>query len=142
MGLFSQIFGSDRPDGIFRSETQHLTNKVDQTERNRDRILSLRADGIGKKDRRLLEVYFITNTKKKAQSLISELSQIRYECRWSRPEERNGEYLIAGRTCELRMDDESISEWTNLMCELAATQDCEFEHWTLGAERNQSGNAL
>lgn len=29
------------------------------------------------------------------------------------------------------MSDELIAEWTDLMCDLAAVQDCEFEHWTL-----------
>ncbi len=110
---------------------QHLTNKVDHIGKSHERILSLRDQGIEAEDKKRLKVYFVTNNETKAKKLASELDKIGYECKWNNPEERNGEYLIAGLSDELPMDEEAISEWTNLMCDLAAVQDCEFEHWDL-----------
>lgn len=94
MGLFSQIFGSDRPNGLFRSGMQHLTNKVDQVGKNQTRIQVLRESGIGVNDTKRLRVYFITNAEDKAKNLASELSKIGYVCEWTSPQDRNDDYLI------------------------------------------------
>lgn len=63
MGILSQIFGGDRSDGQFRSAMQHLSNRVDQSERNSGRIQILRNSGVSERDRRSLKVYFVTNSR-------------------------------------------------------------------------------
>ena len=131
MGLFSQIFGNDRPDGLFRSEMQHLTNRVDQIAKNQERIPELRDKGVGEQDRRALKALFITNTETKAKSLVSELQAVGYESNWAAPEERNDDYVIMGITGDILMSDDSIAEWTSLMCDMTAAQDCEFCIWEL-----------
>lgn len=131
MGILSQIFGSDRSDGQFRSAIQHLSNRVDQSERNSGRIQVLRNSGVSERDRRSLKVYFITNSREKAKALIAELSALGHRCEWSPPSGRDNEFIVSGVTCDLSMNDEQIMKWTDEMCDLAAGLDCEFEHWTL-----------
>lgn len=132
MGLFSQIFGRSRPRGLYRSEMQHLTNRVDQVSRNKERIVELRENGISDSEAHKLIIYFTTDTEEKALDLIAELQRRGYNADWEPPKEDFPDYLVKGNTDEISMSEEVLSEWTNLMCDLAAKLDCEFADWTIG----------
>ena len=131
MGLFAQLFGNSGREGLFRTEMQHLTNRVDQVERNKDRLAAVRELGVGAGDLRRLRLIFVTNTEAKARDLVAALESVGYEGKWTPPKERREEYLIYGYSPPVDMGDEPIAEWTDLMCDLAAAQDCEFSTWEL-----------
>ncbi len=131
MGLFSQIFGSDRPEGLFRSEMQHLTNRVHHVSEIQEKLPKLRASGVGENQLCVLSLYFITNSKSKAKQLVAELGAVGYSSTLQAPTDKSEEWVITGTTNEIKMSEESLSEWTNLMCYLAANLDCEFTAWDL-----------
>lgn len=129
MGLFSQIFGSDRPHGLFRSEMQHLTSKVDHTGKNGDKLQALQDQGLSKNTTCDLDLFFITNTDEKAQRLVDELTALGYSSKFADTSGRDPEFVISSRAIGIEMDAKSIAKWTDSLCDLAAKHDSEFCEW-------------
>ena len=115
---------------------QHLTNRVDQVSRNKERILELRDLGITEEETYKLLVYFTTDTEEKAKKLIVELEKSGYSADWDYPKEDYPDYLVKGITTEITLSEQVLSEWTNLMCDMAAHLDCEFSDWRIGHPTN------
>ena len=107
MGLFSQIFGSDRPEGLFRSEMQHLTNRVHHVSEIQEKLPKLRASGVGENQLCVLSLYFITNSKSKAKQLVAELGAVGYSSTLQAPTDKSEEWVITGTTNEIKMSEES-----------------------------------
>lgn len=131
MGLFSQIFGSDRPDGLFRSEMQHLTNKVDHLTKNTEQLEEIRAQGLPESSECSLDLAFVTNTNEKARRLVEELVKSGYKCEFSDQREGDRDIVIYGQAFGIKMNAEFLTAWTDGLCDLAAKHDCEFCAWWL-----------
>ena len=76
-----------------------------------------------------IEFFFYTDTKTKAESLAKEIRNLQYEVETGKSAGRKNLFSITGWTTKMKMDDETVQQWTEHMCELAYKFDCEFDGW-------------
>jgi hypothetical protein len=128
MGLLRKFFGSNVV-GPCRSESDHAKNRSKQLEISPQTVAVLREHGVTDEKVLPLEFFFYTNADEKAATLSVELSALGYSASHGRSASAKNEYVINGWTNPVRMDENSVLEWTAQMCDMGAKYDCEFDGW-------------
>lgn len=76
-----------------------------------------------------LEYFFYTNSKTNAGALAQALLARQYTGEARLAADGSGDYVINGWTTRMAMDLATVSAWTEEMCRLGFTHDCEFDGW-------------
>src|SRR5258706_14867358 len=93
-----------------------------------NKVLGLFEDYGGKRELMSVEFFFYTDTGDKANNLAIELSAMQYEVYGVNKEDDN-RFSVIGCTCPLKMDDESLTTWSERMCEIGYNHECKFDGW-------------
>lgn len=116
-----------RKNKRFVSEKGFKENTKNQSEMNGQTLGVLSQHGVNQQSELKLDYSFYTNKKEKAEELNSELKTKKYET--SDIIKENRYWRIQGWTLKIKMDNNSIDNWTNEMCLLGYKHDCEFDGW-------------
>src|SRR5690349_11293234 len=73
-----------------------------------------------------VEFFYYTNAEDKAEAFVKSLAKIEYTARWHRSQKDPRRWLIDGWTTPIPMDEATITQWTQEMCEAGFIHDCEF----------------
>ena len=95
------------------------------------RVLEL-IDHFGKKDNSFLpvEFFFFADRQDDAGNLAIELHKLGYEVyRVHEPDDISSQWSIVGATPRMKMDDESVCEWSEKMEQLAQENNSRFDGW-------------
>lgn len=78
-------------------------------------------------DELAIEFFFDTDTLEKAQNLADQLNQLGYELYGIY--ESNGKQSISGCTHSLKITNDAMIQWSDLMNDLGFENDCKFDGW-------------
>jgi hypothetical protein len=131
MGLFSKLFGSKSGggDGRYCSDEAHARNRSRQLTMTPQTVAQLRNFGVTDESQLKLEYFFYTNTKEKAAALAQKLAALGYVGNYDHAVANQTEFVVNGWTSPLKMDDQTVLDWTAGMCDLGREYDCDFDGW-------------
>ena len=131
MGLFNSLFGGKRGggDGPFQTEESYAQNRARQLEMTPQTVAQLRKYDVTKESQLKLEYFFYTNTKEKAAVLAQKLTDMDYTGSYDHSASDKKQFVVTGWTSRMKMDDETVLDWTARMCDLGHEHDCEFDGW-------------
>ena len=122
----------------FNSFRQHLYRFFSRNDyeesKEVQRMLNNKVLGIfhgfgGKSERQQVEFFFYTDTLDKGNNLAIELTSLHYEVYGVDKCRDDGQYSVIGCTCPLKMDEDSLTGWSEQMCALGYKYDCKFDGW-------------
>ncbi len=123
---------------LFNSFRQHLYrffSKPDYEETiiiqkalNKNLLKLFHSYGIAKK-LQSVEFFFYTNTLDKANNLAIQLSLAGYEIYSVSESTYENTYSIIGCTPPIKMDNESLTGWSEERCKPGYDNDCKFDGW-------------
>ncbi|MFI8605896.1 tetratricopeptide repeat protein [Cellulophaga baltica] len=116
-----------RKNKRFVSEKGFKENTKNQSEMNGQTLGLLSQHGVTEQSELKLDYSFYTNKNEKAEELNSELKAKQYETSDIVKEKKY--WRIHGWTRKIKMDNNSIDNWTTEMCQLGYKHDCEFDGW-------------
>ena len=128
MGLLSNLFKSNG-QGPYVTENHFKRNLRTQQKLAPITLDQLRKFGVDNDKELRLEFFFYSKTVDKAEMLTNELKELNYETYFSESAGHEHKYLINGWTTKMKMDDQTVSNWTAEMCKLGYKYDCEFDGW-------------
>lgn len=76
-----------------------------------------------------LEYFFYTNSAEKAQELAASLRAMGYTSDVQPAASKKNQHLINGWTRQIEMTENELVSWTETMCRLGLSYDCEFDGW-------------
>ena len=76
-----------------------------------------------------VEYFFFTNDEGKAKSLAETLKVRGYEPDYGPSATDSAIFVVTGWTPKMKMDDQTVIQWTESMCLLGYEHDCEFDGW-------------
>ena len=76
-----------------------------------------------------LEYFFYTNTKEKAEGLAQKLADTGYTGSYDNSASDKKQFVVTGWTSRMKMDDQTVLDWTGRMCDAGQEHDCEFDGW-------------
>lgn len=131
MGLFSSVFGGKQGggDGRFQSDEAYTQNRAKQLAMTPQTVAQLRNYGVTPQNLLKLEYFFYTNTQEKAAALAQKLAGLGYAGSHDHSASDQKQFVITGWTAPMSMDDQTVLEWTESMCDLGHELDCEFDGW-------------
>lgn len=91
-----------------------------------DIIRNLGGDSI---EELVLEFFFFTNEKSKAEDLAEALKKFGYEVHMDDTGRADLKYSITGQTIPLPNEDDVVVNWSKKMNELGYIHDCQFDGW-------------
>lgn len=77
----------------------------------------------------LLDFFFYTNQKEKAQELTNALRKFGYVVRIGERTASDLKYSITGQTIPMPAEDDVVLDWSKKMNELGYVHDCQFDGW-------------
>jgi hypothetical protein len=131
MGFFSTLFGC-RPGGgdtRFQTDDAYAQNRARQLAMTPQTIAQLREYGVTDHSQLKLEYFFYTNAKEKAAALARRLADMGYAGRHDNSASDKKQFVVSGWTTPMKMDDQTVLDWTSRMCEAGHDHDCEFDGW-------------
>ena len=131
MGFFSTLFGC-KPgdgDGCFQTEDAYTQNRARQLTMTPQTVAQLRKLGVTNESQLKLEYFFYTNTKQKAVALAQALSDLGYTGSYDHSASDKKQFIVTGWTLPMKMDDQTVIDWTGRMCDAGHSHDCEFDGW-------------
>lgn len=126
MGLFDFFKPKAKP---FVSESAYNSNKSTQTQLTPQTMGQLRKLNIDEERALKLEFFFYTDATEKARALATALLALGYTADYGTSAANSKQYLVNGWTTNIQMDNSTVLEWVNQMCELGYKHDCEFDGW-------------
>jgi regulator of RNase E activity RraB len=127
MGLLSDLFSNGQ--GPYVTESDFKRNLRIQQKLAPITLDQLRKLGVEDHKELRIEFFFYSKTVDKAEMLTMRLKQLNYETYFSESAGHKHRYLINGWTTEMKMDDQTVANWTTEMCKLGYKFDCEFDGW-------------
>ena len=94
-----------------------------------EKVLGLFHGYGGTKEFQGVEFFFYTDTQDKANNLAIELSAMGYDVYGVSKDADADKYSITGCTMPIKMDEESLTDWSKQMCKLGYDNDCQFDGW-------------
>ena len=82
-----------------------------------------------------MEFFFYSQNQVNAEALANALRTLGYEVETGESAGNNNLQLINGWTTKMKMDDQTVQNWAEQMCELGYKFDCKFDGW--GTTPNQ-----
>jgi hypothetical protein len=137
MGFFSNLFGSG-PATPFKSEEFYAKNRASQASMTPKTMEQLRAYGVTDETQLKLEYFFYTNSKEKASKLFEKLQGLGYSGKYCASAKNEEIFVITGWTARMSMDNDTVVEWTVMMCDIGKDMDCEFDGWGTNPKQNQT----
>ncbi len=131
MGVFNLLFGCAQSGGERRFKSPQEYNEIrdHQIATVSQTINQLRKYGIKDQTVQKLQYYFYTNTEKKAAALCQGLATLGYQGKYDRSASDKRLFAIIGETSPMRMDGQTVLDWTIRMCDLGQEYDCEYDGW-------------
>lgn len=130
MGLFNKLFGSKTGgDGRFQTDEAFASHRAKQLLMTPQTMAVLRNYQVTDQSELKLEYFFYTNTRKKAAALAQRLAAMGYTGGFDVAAGNKKQFVVTGWTSPIKMDDQSVLDWTALMCDLGHEHDCEFDGW-------------
>ena len=131
MGFFSTLFGCKQGggDGRFQSEEAYAQNRARQLTMTPQTVAQLRKYGVTGESQLKLEYFFYTNTKEKAAALAQALATLGYTGSYDHSASDKKQFVVTGWTSRMKMDDQTVLDWTGRMCDAGHEHDCEFDGW-------------
>ena len=107
-----------------------LKSKNIQKEMNSKTLEQLSTLGVNESSRLCVEFFFYTKYADKASNLAIDLSKLGYKIETvDRSAGDKRLYVISGWTTKIKMDSESLTDWTSQMYKLGCEHDCDFDGW-------------
>jgi hypothetical protein len=131
MGLFSTLFGS-RPGGSddrFLTDEAYDRNRECQLTMSPQTVAQLRKYGVTDQSQLKLEYFFYTNAKEKAAALAQKLADFGYTGSYRRSANDKKQFVVTGWTSRMKIDDNTVLNWTVTMCDTGREHDCDFDGW-------------
>jgi hypothetical protein len=130
MGLFTSLFGCKQGgDGRFQTDEAYGQNRAKQLLMAPQTVAQLRTYDVTAQTQLKLEYFFYTNTKEKAAALAQKLAGMGYSGNYDHSASDKKQFVITGWTSRMKMDDQTVLEWTGRMCDVGHQHDCEFDGW-------------
>ncbi len=131
MGIFNSIFGSKggSGDGRFQTEEAYTQNRARQLAMTPQTVAQLRKYGVTDESQLKLEYFFYTNTKEKSAALAENLTGMGYSSSYDHSASDKKQFVVTGWTSRMKMDDQTVLDWTGRMCDAGHEHDCEFDGW-------------
>lgn len=130
MGFLSALFGrKSASDGRFQSEAAHAKSRALQLTMTPKTVAQLRNYGVTDESHLKLEYFFYTNTKEKAAALTQKLADLGYTGSYKHSASNKKQFVITGWTSPIKMDDNTVLDWTSHMCDIGHEHDCGFDGW-------------
>jgi hypothetical protein len=76
-----------------------------------------------------VEFFYFTDAREKAEAFVRSLTKIDYDAKARASTKHPGRWLVEGWTTPIPMDEETVVQWTQEMCEAGFMHDCEFDGW-------------
>ena len=128
MGILDAFFGGKKT-GVYKTAEWHADNRRNKLEATPQILGVLKEQGVTEESSLHLEFFFYTNSSEKASRLSKELSDLGYSSGFGPSAYNATEFLVTGWSIPVKMDEQSVLDWTVSMCDLAAGYDCEFDGW-------------
>ena len=119
----------------YLSESEFESNLAKQRAVSPETIAQLREHGVTDDTELRLEFFFYTNLESNAAKLESALKQLGYDVESGESAADDGTFIVTGWTIPIKMDESSVVQWTDDMCRVGYTHDCDFDGW--GTNPNQ-----
>ena len=131
MGFLRSLFGfkQNGERDRFQSYEAQIQNRARQLAMAPHTLAELRKYGVTDHTQLKLEYFFYTNGSEKAEALAQKLMGLGYEGGFDHSASDRKQFVVTGWTRRMRMDEETVLEWTGLMSDLAYEFDCEFDGW-------------
>ncbi|MDP5201891.1 ribonuclease E inhibitor RraB [Flavobacterium sp. DG2-3] len=113
------------------SENDFDTNLLRHLRLATESLVSLRDAAVEEEDELKIDYFFNSDTLEKAQELKKELHSKSYIVNYEAAQQDKNLFVISGKTTEIKMMHESLSQWVTEMCELGYKHDCKFDSWTI-----------
>jgi hypothetical protein len=137
MGIFSSLFGC-KPgggDGRFQTEEAYVQNRARQLAMTPLTVAQLRKYDVTDESELKLEYFFYTNTKEKAAALVEKLTDMGYTGTYDHSASDKQQFVVTGWTSRMKMDDQTVLDWTGRMCDVGHEHDCAFDGWGTNPEQ-------
>ena len=137
MGFLSSLFGCKQGggDGHFQTAEAYAHNRARQLAMTPQVVTQLREYGVTDDSQLKLEYFFYTNTKEKAAALAQKLADMGYTGSDDHSASDKKQFVVTGWTSSMKMDDQTVLDWTSRMCNIGRTHDCEFDGWGTNPEQ-------
>lgn len=125
MGIFG-LFGNKK----YVSDSALKSSLRKQSEMNSQTLSQLSNHGVGIESELKLEFFFYTNEQDKASNLAIDLKAMDYKI--ETVDKAAGDdklWVVSGWTNEIKMNLNSVTEWTTKMCNIGFEHDCDFDGW-------------
>ena len=131
MGFFSTLFGcgQDGGDGPFQTAEVYTQNRARQLTMTPQTVAQLSQYGVTGESQLKLEYFFYTNTKEKAAALVQALAALGYTGSYDHSASDKKQFVVTGWTSRMKMDNQTVLDWTGRMCDAGHEHDCEFDGW-------------
>ncbi len=141
MGLFSSLFGcgkGDSGDQRFVTESAFRKNLVSQSRMTPQTLEQLRDYGVTDDSKLALEFFFYTDTAAKASALATLLSTEGYLVEHGPSASDETTLVVTGWTTRMRMDEKTVTAWTERMCRIGFEHDCQFDGWGTNPDQDNT----
>jgi tetratricopeptide (TPR) repeat protein len=114
----------------FVSKTKYKKIVSLQKKMNLKTLDLLKKYGITENSELKLEIFFYTNELNKANNLVKELKKLNYKIETvDNSAHDTNQFVITGWTTKIKLDLQSLLNWTTKMCDIGFDCDCEFDGW-------------
>ena len=131
MRFFDSLFGHSQAGGggPFRTEGAYAQNRARQLAMTPQTVAQLRKYDVTDQTLLKLEYFFYTDTREKAVALTQKLAELGYTGSHGHAADSRTPLVVTGWTVRMKMDDQTVLDWTGRMCDLGREYDCEFDGW-------------
>lgn len=126
MGFFDRFKNSSKrfvAPGTFEADLRKQLAMTPQT------VAQLRSLGVTTETSLRLEFFFYTDTTDKAVALTSALAELKYEVEQKVSASDKNLRVITGWSTAMQMKDNVVLAWTEQMCRIGFSHDCDFDGW-------------
>jgi regulator of RNase E activity RraB len=135
MGLFSFLKGDNNR---FVTEKEFNSSASKQKQMNTETLEELFKYGINYASELMLEFFFYTNTQDKASNLAIELKKFNYQIdKVDTAASDKKLWVINGWTTKMKVDLQTVTNWTTQMCKVGYDNDCDFDGWGTDASQDE-----
>lgn len=133
MALFG-LFGNKR----YVSDSALKSSLAKQSEMNSQTLAQLKNYGVNSDSELKLEFFFYTNEQDKASNLAIDLKALDYEIETVNKAVGDEKlWIVSGWTTKIKMDINSVTDWTTKMCNLGFEHDCDFDGWGTNPDQGE-----
>ena len=129
LAVFGTVIGCGSGEHRFKSEADYAENRSRQLATTSKILAQLREHGVTEESELSVEYFFHTDMLEKASQLAGKLTSLGYTSGSGHSAKDKDLVVVTGRTSPMKMDDKTVLDWTERMCELGRQVDCEFAGW-------------